>query len=187
VFSLKKKPIRTGRAQHRARAGVIDDDVFYLFLQKQKSAQRYAFAEDSFMPLFAQPWRSVLVGDSVINTHSEIRQRLGEDAKLGSIMTKIKFYIPGVSRAQVRELVLRDVEQDPSNKTPRLRVSMNSMTRILLNPILALIITVTGLKCVGMPIGTPEFVNALQRAIQGPCHRAACSKASHCHGPKDSI
>jgi hypothetical protein len=40
------------------------------------------------------------------------------------------------------------------------------MNRILQNPSLISvdIITVTGLKCVGVPIGTPKFVNAFVRS-----------------------
>ena len=36
----------------------------------------------------------------------EMRQRLGEDAKLSFNMTKFKIYIPGVTRERARELVL---------------------------------------------------------------------------------
>ena len=62
----------------------------------------------------------------------EMRQRLGEDAKLSFNMTKFKIYIPGVTRERARELVLQHIEHDP-----RLIVSVNSMNRILLNPRLA--------------------------------------------------
>jgi hypothetical protein len=49
----------------------------------------------------------------------EMRQRLGEDAKLSFNMTKVKFYIPGVTRERSRELVLQHIEQDPSLESLR--------------------------------------------------------------------
>jgi hypothetical protein len=36
----------------------------------------------------------------------EMRQRLGEDVKLSFNMTKVKIYIPGVTRERARELVM---------------------------------------------------------------------------------
>jgi Ni,Fe-hydrogenase III component G len=44
----------------------------------------------------------------------EMRRRLGEDAKMSFNMTKVKIYIPGVTRERARELVLQHIEQDPS-------------------------------------------------------------------------
>ena len=43
---------------------------------------------------------------------AELRQRLGEDAKLRYNMGKLKIYIPGVSRDRARELVLEYINQD---------------------------------------------------------------------------
>jgi hypothetical protein len=72
-------------------------------------------------------------------------------------MTKVKIYISGVTRERARELV-----SSTSTKTHRSRVSVNSLNRILLT---LDIITVTGLKCVGVHIGTPEFfTNAFVRS-----------------------
>ena len=45
---------------------------------------------------------------------AEIRQRLGEDAKLRFNLDKVKIYIPGVTRERARELVLRNINNDPS-------------------------------------------------------------------------
>ena len=73
-------------------------------------------------------------------------------------MTKVKFYIPGVSRERARELVLRHLDQDPSLESLRELYKQD-----LADPELG-IINVTGLKCVGVPIGTPEFVNAFVRS-----------------------
>ena len=83
----------------------------------------------------------------------EMRQQLGEDAKLSFNMNKVKIYIPGVTRERARELVLQDINHD--NLLESLR---ELYEQDLAKPELD-IITVTGLKCVGVPIGTPEFVN----------------------------
>jgi hypothetical protein len=88
----------------------------------------------------------------------EMRQRLGEDAKLSFNMTKVKIYIPGVTRERARELVLQHIEQDPSIESLR-EIYELDLAKHELD-----IITVTGLKCVGVPIATPEFVNAFVRS-----------------------
>ena len=49
----------------------------------------------------------------------ELRQRLGEDAKLRYNTDKMKIYIPGVSRDRARELVLHHINQDPSLESLR--------------------------------------------------------------------
>jgi hypothetical protein len=87
-----------------------------------------------------------------------IIHRLGEDAKLSLNMTKVKIYIPCVTRERARELVLQHIEHDPSLETLR---ELNEQD--LAKPELD-IITATGLKCVGVPFGTPEFVNAFVRS-----------------------
>ena len=73
-------------------------------------------------------------------------------------MSQVKIYIPDVSRARARELVLRNIEQDPSLESLRQLHDQD-----LAEPGLG-IINVTGPKCVGMPIGTTEFVNAFVRS-----------------------
>ncbi len=73
-------------------------------------------------------------------------------------MTKVKIYIPCVTRERARELVLQHIEHDPSLETLR---ELNEQD--LAKPELD-IITATGLKCVGVPFGTPEFVNAFVRS-----------------------
>jgi len=88
----------------------------------------------------------------------ELRQRLGEDAKLSFNMTQVKIYIPGVSRERARELVLRHINQDPSLGSLRELYEQD-----LAEPVLG-IINVTGQKCVGVPISTPEFLNAFVRS-----------------------
>ena len=49
----------------------------------------------------------------------EIRQRLGDDAKLRFNMVKVKIDIPGVIRERARKLVLRQIDQDPSLESLR--------------------------------------------------------------------
>jgi hypothetical protein len=88
----------------------------------------------------------------------EMRQRLGEDAKLRYNMGKLKIYIPGVSRERARELVLGHIDQDPSLESLRELYEMD-LAKPELN-----IINVAGMTCVGMPMGTPEFVNAFVRS-----------------------
>ena len=80
----------------------------------------------------------------------EMRQRLGrlgEYAKLSFNITKVKIYIPGVTRERARELVLQHIDHDNSLESLRELYEQD-----LANPELD-IITVTGLKCVGVPIG----------------------------------
>ena len=81
----------------------------------------------------------------------------GEDAKLRFNLGKVKIYIPGVTRERARELVLRNNNNDPSRASLRELYDLD-----LAKPDLG-IINVTGLKCVGVPIGTPEFVNSFVR------------------------
>jgi hypothetical protein len=63
-------------------------------------------------------------------------------------MTKVKIYISGVTRERARELVLQRINQDPS-----LESLCELYKKDLAKPELD-IITVTGLKCVGVPIGS---------------------------------
>ena len=95
---------------------------------------------------------------SALKVLVEMRQRLGEDAKQSFNMTKVKIYIPGVTRERARELVLQHIDHDPSLESLRELYEQD-----LAKPELD-IITVTGLKCVGVPIGTPEYVNAFVRS-----------------------
>jgi hypothetical protein len=88
----------------------------------------------------------------------EIRQRPGEDSTLSFSLGKVKIYIPGITRERARELVLRHIDQDPSLESPR-----ELCEKDLAAPELG-IINVTGLTCVGVPIGTPEFANAFVRS-----------------------
>jgi hypothetical protein len=83
----------------------------------------FRFADDSYIYAALRAALKLLV---------KLRQRLGEDAKPSFNMTKVKIYIPGASRERARELVLQHIDQDPS-----LRVSVNSMNRIMLNLYLA--------------------------------------------------
>jgi hypothetical protein len=116
---------------------------------RHRSARGVGFADDLNIYAALKTDLKVLV---------EMRQRLGEDAKLSFNMTKVKIYIPGVTRERSRELVLQHIEQDPSLESLR-----ELYEQYLAEPELD-IITVTGLKCVGVRIGTPEFVNAFVRS-----------------------
>jgi hypothetical protein len=49
----------------------------------------------------------------------ELRQWLGEDAKLSFNMTEVKINIPCVSRERAPELVLWHIDQDPSLESLR--------------------------------------------------------------------
>ena len=73
-------------------------------------------------------------------------------------MDKMKIYIPGVSRERPRELVLQHITQDPSLASLRALYDQD-----LAKPELD-IINVTGMTCVGVPMGTPSFVNAFVRS-----------------------
>jgi hypothetical protein len=116
---------------------------------RHRSALGVGFADDLNIYAALKTALKVLV---------EMRQLLGEDAKLSFNMTKVKLYIPGVTRERARELVLQHIDQEPSLESLR-----ELHDQDLAKPELD-IITVTGLKCVGVPIGTPEFVNAFVRS-----------------------
>ena len=75
--------------------------------------------------------------------------RLVEDANLHMNLSKCQIYIPGVSLERAHELVRLKINQDPS---------LASLNDVLDPPVN--VITVTGMRCVGVPIGTPEFVHA---------------------------
>jgi hypothetical protein len=112
---------------------------------RHRNAREVGFADDLNIYASLKTAFKVLV---------EMRQRLGEDAKLSFNMTKAKIYIPGVTRERARELMLQHIEQDPSLE------SLHELYELdLAKPELD-IITITGLKCVG----TPEFVNAFVRS-----------------------
>jgi hypothetical protein len=113
---------------------------------RHRNARGVGFADDLNIYASLKTALKVLV---------EMRKRLGEDAKLSFNMTEVQIFIPGVTRERARELVLQHIEQDPSLESLRELYEQD-----LAKPELD-IITVTGLKCVGVPIGTPEFVNAL--------------------------
>jgi len=87
---------------------------------RHRNARGVGFADDLNIYTSLKTALKVLV---------EMRQRLGEDEKRSLNMTKVKIYIPGVTRERARELVLQHIEHDP-----RLIVSVNSMNRILQNP-----------------------------------------------------
>ena len=90
---------------------------------------------------------------SALKVFVDIRQRLAEDADLHMNLSKCQIYIPGVSLERAHELVRLKINQDPS------LASLNAV----LDPS-ANVITVTGMRCVGVPIGTPDFVHAYVRA-----------------------
>jgi hypothetical protein len=119
-------------------------------LDRHRSARAVGFADDLTIYAALKKALKVLV---------EMRQRLGEDAKLRYNMGKLKIYIPSVSRERARELVLRHIDQDPSLESLRELYEMD-----LAKPELD-IINVAGMTCVGVPMGTPEFVNAFVRSL----------------------
>ena len=100
---------------------------------------------------------------------AELRLRLGEDTNLRYNMDKLKIYIPGVTRDHARELVLKFINQDPSLESLR-ELYNKDIAEPELN-----IINVTGMTCVGVPMGSPEFVTAFVRSkakiLQQDVHR----------------
>ena len=68
---------------------------------RHRNARGVGFADDLNIYAFLKTALKVLV---------EMRQRLGEDATLSFNMTKVKIYIPGVTRERARELVLQHIE-----------------------------------------------------------------------------
>ena len=90
---------------------------------------------------------------SALKVFVDIRQRLREDADLDMNLSKCQIYIQGVSLERARELVRQKLDQDPSLESLRDILGPSSD-----------VITVTGMRCVGVPMGTTEFVNAYVRA-----------------------
>jgi len=117
---------------------------------RHRNARGVGFADDLNIYAFLKTALKVLV---------EMRQRLGEEEKKSFNMTKVKIYIPGVTRERARELVLQHIEHDPSLESLRELYEQDDLAKPELD-----IVTVTGLKCVGVPIGTPEYVNAFVRS-----------------------
>ena len=103
---------------------------------------------------------------------AEIRQRLWEDAKLRFNMSKVKIYIPGVSRERARELFLQQIDSDPSLESLRELYDLDTA-----DPVLG-IINVTGLKCVRVPIGTPELQGSISRVEMG--RKRKCRRRQSC-------
>jgi hypothetical protein len=132
--------VRYSLSQHNIVGRVLD---------RHRDARAAGFADD--LTLYAKL-------ETALKVLVELRQRLGEDAKLRFNMDKVKIYIPGVTRERARELVLHHIDRD--NSLESLRALYD---RDVASPELD-IITVTGLKCVGVPIGTPAFVNAFVRS-----------------------
>ena len=94
----------------------------------------------TFMPLSKLPCRC----------SPRFANGFGKTRNCVSIMSKLKIYIPGVSRERARELILQHIDNDPSLESLRELYDLDTA-----DPVLG-IINVTGLKCVGVPIGTSE-------------------------------
>ena len=109
-------------------------------LARHERARGAAFADDSYIYATLKAALQVL---------AEIRQRLWENAKLSFNMSKVKIYIPGVRRERARELILQHIDSDRSLESLRELYALDTA-----DPDLG-IINVTGLKCVGVPVGTP--------------------------------
>jgi hypothetical protein len=92
------------------RFSLCQHPIWGRVLARHRSARGFAFADDSYIYASLNSALKVLV---------EIRQRLGEDAKLRFNMSKCKICIPGVSRERARELVLKNVDNDPSLESLR--------------------------------------------------------------------
>jgi len=95
---------------------------------------------------------------TAVKVLAELRQRLGEDTNLRYNMGKLKIYIPGITRNRARELVLKFINQDPLLESLR-----ELYDKEIAEPELD-IINVTGMTCVGVPMGSPEFVTAFVRS-----------------------
>jgi hypothetical protein len=138
-----------GDGLEMGRYSLSQHPIWGRVLARHERARGAAFADDSYIYATLKAALQVL---------AEIRQRLWEDAKLSFNMSKVKIYIPGVSRERARELVLQHIDSDPSLESLRQLYDLDTA-----DPDLG-IINVTGLKCVGVPIGTPEFVDAFVRS-----------------------
>ena len=151
--SLEMKFQRSGQQGDglEIRFSLSQHPIWGRVLARHRRARGIAFADDSYI------YASLKLLNAALRVLAEIRQRLREDAKLRFNLGKVKIYIPGVTRERARELVLRNNNNDPSRASLRELYDLD-----LAKPDLG-IINVTGLKCVGVPIGTPEFVNSFVR------------------------
>ena len=113
-------------------------------LRRHSTARAAAFADDAYIYDRLH---------SALKVFVDIRQRLTEDANLHMNLNECQIYIPGVSLERAHELVRQKLDQDSS---------LASLSDILAPS--ANVITVTGMRCVGVPIGIPEFVTAYVRA-----------------------
>jgi len=138
-----------GDGMEMGRYSLSQHPMWGRVLARHRRARGIAFADDSYIYATLKAALQVLV---------DIRQRLWEDAKLRFNMSKVKIYIPGVSREHARELILQHIDSDPSLASLRELYDLDTA-----DPDLG-IINVTGLKCAGVPIGTPEFVDAFVRS-----------------------
>jgi hypothetical protein len=94
-----------GDGMEMGRYSLSQHPIWGRVLARHRRARGIAFADDSYIYAALKAALQVLV---------EIRQRLWEDAKLRSNMSKVKIYIPGVSREHARELILQHIDSDPS-------------------------------------------------------------------------
>jgi len=148
-----------GEGQEMMRFSLSQHPTLGRVFACHRRARGVGFADDSYIYALKVNLDH-LEGCLESGISEEIRQRVGEDAKLVFNMTKVKIYIPGVSRERARELVLRHIDQDPSLESFR---ELYDQDLHLDEPELGTI-NATGLICVGVPIGTPEFVNAFVRS-----------------------
>ena len=87
-----------GDGMEMGRYSLSQHPIWGRVLARHRCARGVAFADDSYIYAALKAALQVL---------AEIRQRLWEDAKLRFNMSKVKIYIPGVSRERARELILQ--------------------------------------------------------------------------------
>ena len=113
-------------------------------MQRHRQARAVAFADDGYIDADLKEFLLLL---------AELKQAFKEECGLELQLSKCKLYIKGMSLADARQLVRDTIEQEPrlSAISDMLHVHEDQSKNV---------IQVEGITCVGVPIGSPEFVTA---------------------------
>jgi hypothetical protein len=112
--------------------------VWARVMARHHRARALAFADDGFVRASVVECLQIL---------AELQTAFKDDAKLDICLPKCKLYIKGLTLEEAQEEVLKAVEADPA---------LHSLKDILHNDV----VQVEGMVCVGVPIGSPQFVQA---------------------------
>jgi hypothetical protein len=113
---------RQGDGLEMMRYSLSQHPIMGRVFARHRNARRVGSADDLNIYAYASL-------KTALKVLVEMRKRLEEDAKLSFNITKVNFTSPVSPESELANLC-----SSTSTKTPRSRVSVNSMNRILLNP-----------------------------------------------------